>query len=70
MYLQVEKKSISDALKAQDKFPVLFSSRTTYETMLLMSNYTAKLSYMDPKRTAKAIEHYVPHIDMVKAVEG
>jgi dethiobiotin synthetase len=63
-----ERAALVDIIRMQNR-PVLFSMRSTYETMLLIGNYTAKLSARDPKRTIKAIEHYVPHIDIARIIE-
>ena len=63
-----ERQTVIDALRAQDLCPALISSRSTYSTMLLISQHTAKLSALDVKRTQKAVEHYVPHIDIERVM--
>lgn len=63
-----EKAALSDVIQNQTR-PILFSMRSTYETMSLIGSYTAKLTANDPKRNVKAIEHYVPHIDIAKIIE-
>jgi hypothetical protein len=37
--------------------------------MSAINNYTAKLTARDPKRTAKAIEHYVPFLDIPRIAQ-
>lgn len=36
--------------------------------MISIGNYTAKLTANDPKRTVRAIEHYVPHLNVEKII--
>lgn len=63
-----DRKIVQDLIQNQAR-PMLFSDKSTYETMLAISHYTAKLSANDPKRTSKAVEHYVPHLDMQRIVQ-
>lgn len=63
-----ERQAIVEALQAQTLCPALISTRSTYSTMLLISQHTAKLSALDLKRTQHAVDHYVPHIDIQRAV--
>jgi dethiobiotin synthetase len=43
--------------------PILHANRSTYDAMVMLTNYTAKLSALDSSRTTAAIEHYEPHIN-------
>ena len=43
--------------------PLLFTGRTTIESMRLIEGYTAKLNTADVSRTASAAEHYEKYID-------
>ena len=48
---------------SQTELPLLFTGRTTIDSMRLIENYTAKLNTADVKRTADAAQHYEKHID-------
>eukprot|EP00924_Labyrinthula_sp_SR-Ha-C_P004911 snap_masked-scaffold_1-processed-gene-16.27-mRNA-1 protein AED:0.00 eAED:0.00 QI:0/-1/0/1/-1/1/1/0/398 len=43
--------------------PVLFSGKSTLDTLTAINNYTPKLNEIDVNRTAAAIEHYEKHIN-------
>jgi len=43
--------------------PILHAPVSTYDAMLQITNYTAKLSALDSSRTSAAIEHYEPYIN-------
>merc|ERR1712107_459886 len=54
--------SIVDAISTQDQ-PILLSGKSTYGTMMAITNYTAKLNPKDVNRTIAAIEHYEDYIN-------
>jgi len=54
--------SLMDALK-NSKCPMLHAKMSTYDAMVALTSYTAKLSALDSRRTTAAIQHYEPHID-------
>lgn len=62
-----DRSAVQDLIISQTR-PMLFSNKSTYDTMLRLSTYTAKLSANDPKRTASAITHYVPWIQVDKII--
>jgi len=54
--------SLIAAIKDQ-KSPILHAPVSTYDAMLQLTNYTAKLSALDKQRTTAAINHYEPYIN-------
>jgi len=63
---ELPKYSPSDAIIkpiSMQSQPILCSGKSTYETMLKISNYTAKLNPLDVNRTIAAIDHYEDYID-------
>jgi len=54
--------SIMKAISLQSQ-PIICSGKSTYETMLAISNYTAKLNPTDINRTIAAIDHYEDYIN-------
>lgn len=54
--------SLLSVVKAQ-KSPILHARMSTYDAMVQLTNYTAKLSALDVRRTTAAIRHYEPYID-------
>lgn len=54
--------SLMSAIQKQNQ-PVLMSGKNTYETMLSITNYTAKLNPLDINRTIAAVDHYEEYID-------
>jgi len=63
----VTQDSVSTTLRNQSS-PVLHVDLSTYDAMLALTNYTAKLSALDSKRTTAAIKHYEPYIDFDKVL--
>ena len=61
-------KAIIQAISGQTQ-PILCSGQSTYETMLSISNYTAKLNPLDVNRTIAAIDHYEDYIDFERILE-
>ena len=58
-----------DIARAYDA-PVMLTDKGTVEATNVMANFTAKMHVGDKSRIAAAIDHYEPHIDFDKLLEG